>query len=98
MIADEAYSNLVEKLIDSDEEIGTLYLEEKEITKETIKSALRRATISNKIIPVCGGSAFKNKGVQATLDAVIDYLLVPDIPSAEAMRSRFLSEGRDQNG
>ena len=85
MVAEEAYSNLVEKLIDADEEIGTLYLEEKEITIELIKSALRRATINNKIIPVCGGSAFKNKGVQATLDAVIDYLPSPlDIPSAEA--------------
>ena len=64
---------LLEKLIDSDEEIGTLYLEEKEISPIEIKAALRWATIKNKIIPVCGGSAFKNKGVQATLDAVIDY-------------------------
>ena len=93
MVAEEAYSNLVEKLIDADEEIGTLYLEEKEITVEAIKLALRRATINNKIIPVCGGSAFKNKGVQATLDAVIDYLPSPlDIPSAEAERVGDASE------
>ena len=88
LIADEAYSKLLEKLIDSDEEIGTLYLEEKEISAIEIKSALRRATIKNKIIPVCGGSAFKNKGVQATLDAVIDYLPSPlDIDSTEAQKT-----------
>ena len=88
LIADQAYSQLLEKLIDSDEEIGTLYLEEKEISAIEIKSALRRATIKNKIIPVCGGSAFKNKGVQATLDAVIDYLPSPlDIDSTEAQKT-----------
>ena len=88
LIADQAYSKLLEKLIDSDEEIGTLYLEEKEISAIEIKSALRRATIKNKIIPVCGGSAFKNKGVQATLDAVIDYLPSPlDIDSTEAQKT-----------
>tara|TARA_Y100000766_G_scaffold284052_1_gene301369 strand:+ start:4528 stop:6567 length:2040 start_codon:yes stop_codon:yes gene_type:complete len=88
LIADQAYSQLLEKLIDSDEEIGTLYLEEKEISAIEIKAALRRATIKNKIIPVCGGSAFKNKGVQATLDAVIDYLPSPlDIDSTEAQKT-----------
>ena len=88
LVADEAYSVLLEKLIDSDEEIGTLYLEEKEISPIEIKAALRRATIKNKIIPVCGGSAFKNKGVQATLDAVIDYLPSPlDIDSTEAQKT-----------
>ena len=88
LIADQAYSKLLEKLIDSDEEIGTLYLEEKEISAIEIKAALRRATIKNKIIPVCGGSAFKNKGVQATLDAVIDYLPSPlDIDSTEAQKT-----------
>jgi elongation factor G len=88
LIADVAYSQLLEKLIDSDEEIGTLYLEEKEISAIEIKAALRRATIKNKIIPVCGGSAFKNKGVQATLDAVIDYLPSPlDIDSTEAQKT-----------
>lgn len=88
LLADEAYSVLLEKLIDSDEEIGTLYLEEKEISPIEVKAALRRATINNKIIPVCGGSAFKNKGVQATLDAVIDYLPSPlDIDSTEAQKT-----------
>ena len=93
LTADEAYSCLLEKLIDSDEEIGTLYLEEKEISPIEIKAALRRATIKNKIIPVCGGSAFKNKGVQATLDAVIDYLPSPlDIESTEAQKTNDETE------
>ncbi|MAW11296.1 MAG: elongation factor G [Verrucomicrobiales bacterium] len=93
LTADEAYSSLLEKLIDSDEEIGTLYLEEKEISPIEIKAALRRATIKNKIIPVCGGSAFKNKGVQATLDAVIDYLPSPlDIESTEAQKTNDETE------
>ena len=88
-LANDAYAVLVEKLIDADDEIGALFLEEKEIGPAEIKLALRRATIANKIIPVCGGSAFKNKGVQAILDAVIDYLPSPlDIPSAEGQRSR----------
>ena len=80
-IADEAYENLVMKLVDIDEEIGTMFLEEKELTVADVKAALRRATTTSKIIPVCGGSAFKNKGVQGTLDAVVDYLPSPlDVP------------------
>ncbi len=82
-IADDAYSALVEQLADVDDELGAMFLEEAEITPKDVKAALRRATIASKIIPVCGGSAFKNKGVQGTLDAVIDYLPSPiDIPPA----------------
>ena len=83
-IAEQAYADIVEKLVDADDELGMRFLEEQEITREDVKAALRRATITNKIIPICGGSAFKNKGVQATLDAVIDYLPGPlDIAAAE---------------
>ncbi len=83
-IAVKAYGELVEKLIDADDEIGEKFLEEAEITVEDVKAALRRATIANKIIPVCGGSAFKNKGVQGTLDAVVDYLPSPlELPPAQ---------------
>ncbi len=82
-IADEAYEEIVEVLIDADDEIGTKYLEEAEITIEDVKKALRRATIANKVIPIAGGSAFKNKGVQYLVDAVVDYLPSPlDIPAA----------------
>ena len=62
---------------DLDEEVGMLFLEEKPITKEDLKAGIRRQTIANKFVPVAGGSAFKNKGVQYLLDAVVDYLPGP---------------------
>ena len=63
-----------------------LFLEEKPIGKEALKAGIRRQTIANKFVPVAGGSAFKNKGVQYLLDAVIDYLPGPlDIPPAEGL-------------
>ncbi len=81
---DDAFEYLREQLVDLDEEIGALYLEEKEITIEDLKRALRRQTIAGRIVPVSGGSAFKNKGIQATLDAIIDYLPSPlDVFPAE---------------
>lgn len=84
--AQKALSELIEALADKDDEIAELFLEEKTPTAEQIKQALRRQTVSNNIVPVIGGSAFKNKGVQALVDAVIDYLPSPvDIPSAEGV-------------
>lgn len=83
-IAVAARDSLIEALVDADEEIGLKFLDEAEITVADIKVALRRATIANKLIPVIGGSAFKNKGVQYLLDAVVDYLPSPvEIPAAE---------------
>jgi elongation factor G len=76
-IADAARDSLVEALVDADEEIGLKFLDEEELTAADLKNALRRATIANKIVPVVGGSAFKNKGVQYLLDAVVDYLPSP---------------------
>lgn len=85
-IADKAYDELVDALVDLDEELGMMYLEEKEITKKDIKIALRKATIENKIQAVVGGSAFKNKGVQYVLDSVIDYLPNPlEVPPAKGV-------------
>jgi elongation factor G len=85
-IADEAYDGLVGALCDVDDEIGTMFLEEKPISVPDVKAALRRATIGNKIVPIVGGSAFKNKGVQYLLDAVVDYLPSPlDIPPAKGV-------------
>ncbi|MFV0338528.1 MAG: elongation factor G [Chthoniobacterales bacterium] len=79
-----AYEDLVNQMVDLDEEIGTLFLEEKPISKQQLKAAIRRQTIANKFIPVVGGSAFKNKGVQYLNDAVIDYLPSPiDVPPAQ---------------
>ncbi len=75
--ADLAYDELTAALCDVDEELGMMFLEEKPISVQDVKNALRRATIANLIVPVAGGSAFKNKGVQALLDAVIDFLPNP---------------------
>ena len=76
-IADAAYDDLTAALCDVDEQLGMMFLEEQPITVKDVKSALRRAVIANQIVPVAGGSAFKNKGVQALLDAVVDYLPNP---------------------
>ncbi len=82
-LAQKARTDLVEALANVDDEIGELFIEEKEPTIPQIKAAVRRATIANKLVPVVGGSAFKNKGVQFLVDAVIDYLPSPlDIPAA----------------
>ncbi len=79
--AKQAYDGLVAAICDVDDELGMMFLEEQPITVQDIKAALRRAVIANKIIPMAGGSAFKNKGVQYLIDAVIDYLPGPlDIP------------------
>ena len=85
-VAQAAYEELVSALADHDEILGEKFLLEEEITRDDVKQALRRCTISNKLIPVAGGSAFKNKGVQYLLDAVVDYLPGPlDIPAAVGM-------------
>src|SRR5207249_8031297 len=60
------------------------YLEEHELSEEEIRTVLRKATISGKVVPVLAGAAFKNKGVQALLDAVVDYLPAPvDVPAIQ---------------
>lgn len=74
---------LIERVAETDEELTLKYLEGEEITNEEIYTALRKATIEGKLVPVLCGSALKNKGVQAMLDAVIAFLPSPlDIPSA----------------
>src|SRR5882757_9914359 len=83
-LVDNAYNELVAAISDLDDEVGTAFLEEKPITIEMLKAGIRRQTIANKFVPVVGGSAFKNKGVQYLVDAVIDYLPSPiDIPPAK---------------
>ncbi len=82
--AEAAREELQSILCDCDEELGEKFLMEEEITTDDLKQALRRATIANQIVPVAGGSAFKNKGVQFLVDAVVDYLPSPlDIPAAQ---------------
>jgi elongation factor G len=83
---DKAYSDLVEAISNIDDEVAEAVLEEKPVTPEMLKAGIRRQTIANKFVPVVGGSAFKNKGVQYLVDAVIDYLPSPlDIPPALGM-------------
>ncbi len=75
--AQEHREALVERVAETDEELTLKYLEGEEITAEELRAALRRATIQNKLVPVLCGSALKNKGVQAMLDAVVEYLPSP---------------------
>jgi elongation factor G len=83
-LVDNAYNDLVAAISDLDDEVGTAFLEEKPITPEMLKAGIRRQTIANRFVPVAGGSAFKNKGVQYLVDAVVDYLPGPiDIVAAK---------------
>ena len=81
-MAQEYREKLVEAVAETDEELMMKYLEGEEITNEELKAGIRRATINVEFFPVLCGSAFKNKGVQLMLDAVLDYLPSPlDIPA-----------------
>ncbi|HDN80586.1 MAG TPA: GTP-binding protein, partial [Chloroflexi bacterium] len=72
---------LVEKIAETDDDLTIKYLEGEEIEPEELRQALRRATISGKLVPVLCGAALRNKGVQPLLDAIVDYLPSPiDIP------------------
>jgi elongation factor G len=87
--ATQGREKLVESLADLDEEVMEKYLNGHPITEEQIKGALRKATIEIKVIPVLCGSAFKNKGVQPLLDAVVDYLPSPiDLPPVKGINPR----------
>lgn len=68
---------MVEAAAEANDDLMNKYLEGEELTEEEIKAAIRQRTLANEIVPVLGGSAFKNKGVQAVLDAVIEYLPAP---------------------
>ncbi len=79
--ANAAREHLVEEVSHYDDELVELILEDAEIPDETLKAAIRKATLELKLTPVLCGSAFKNKGVQPLLDAVLDYLPSPlDVP------------------
>ncbi|MFA7621333.1 MAG: elongation factor G [Aminobacteriaceae bacterium] len=81
-----ARDSMLEILSDYDEEIMSAYLDGKDVPLDVIKRAIRSALISLKIVPVLCGSAFKNKGVQPLLDAVVDYLPSPvDLPPVKGV-------------
>lgn len=80
-LADEWRLNLLEAVAETDEELMMKYLEGEELSVQEIKTAIRKMTIENSMIPVLCGSAYRNKGVQMLLDAVIDYMPSPlDVP------------------
>ncbi|OYV74033.1 MAG: elongation factor G, partial [Acidithiobacillus ferrivorans] len=82
--AEAARHFMVEAIADADEGVMMKYLEGEEISVKELQAALRKATIAGAVVPVLCGSAFKNKGVQAALDAVLDYLPSPiDIKPVE---------------
>ena len=75
---DKMREYLIEAAAEADDDLMGKYLEGEPLSEEQIKAALRKRTLANEIVPVLGGSAFKNKGVQAVLDAVIEYLPAPN--------------------
>ena len=84
--AQEAREKMVEAIAETDDQLLEKYLSGEEVTIEELKVALRRATIGNRLQPVICGTAFKNKGVQPLLDAVVDYLPSPeDIPPVQGL-------------
>jgi elongation factor G len=84
--ANEWREKLLETLAENDEQILEAYLGGEELSDATLKAAIRRATIAGQLNPVLAGSAFKNKGVQPLLDAVIDYLPSPlDVPRVDGL-------------
>ncbi|ARK28510.1 elongation factor G [Halalkalibacter krulwichiae] len=84
--AEELHNELIEAVAELDEELMMKYLEGEELTKEEIKAAIRKGTCNVEFYPVICGSAFKNKGVQLMLDAVLDYLPSPvDVPAIKGI-------------
>jgi elongation factor G len=84
--ADEARNRLVERIVETDDELTLKYLEGQPISVEELQAALRRATLRNEVTPVFCGSALKNKGIQPLLDAVVDYLPSPlGVPPIEGV-------------
>jgi elongation factor G len=88
-----ARERLVEAAAEHDDHLAELFLEGHDVDAATLKAAIRRGTLSNSIVPVLCGTALKNKGVQALLDAVVDYLPSPlDVPPVVAISSLDDSE------
>jgi len=84
--AAEYREKLVETVAEADDALMEKFLEGEELTEAEIKAGIRKLTITSQVFPVLAGSAFKNKGVQPMLDAVIDYLPTPlDVPAVEGL-------------
>ncbi len=87
--AKEWREKLVEQVSSVDDDLMMKYLEGEEVTEDELRKAIRKGTLEFKIVPVVTGSAFKNKGVQTLLDAVVDYLPSPlDVPAIEGINPK----------
>ncbi|AFZ52554.1 elongation factor G [Cyanobacterium aponinum] len=85
-LAQEYRGYLLEAIAESDESLLEKYLAEEEITEDEIKAVIRKGTIAGTLVPMLCGSAFKNKGVQLLLDAVVDYLPAPtEVPAIKGL-------------
>ena len=92
--AQQYHDEMVELICDTDEDLMMMYLEGEEIPVEDLKKALRKATIDNKLVPVLCGTAYRNKGVQMLLDAIVDYMPAPiDIPPDQGCQSGYRRRG-----
>jgi elongation factor G len=81
--------SLLEAVSDFDDDIMELYLDGEEVPQDKIKAAIRKATVSNHMVPVVCGTSYKNKGVQKLLDAIVDYMPSPlDIPPIEGINPK----------
>ena len=84
--AEEYRTNMIEAICETDEDLMLQYLEDEMPSEADLKAALRKATIAVQIIPVCCGTAYRNKGVQKLLDAIIEYMPAPtDIPAIKGV-------------
>jgi elongation factor G len=89
--AAEARHHMLESIAEYDDELLHAYLDGKPTTSEMIKRAIRKGTLAGKIVPVLGGTAFKNKGVQKLLDAVVSYLPAPiDVAAVKGVNPKTL--------
>jgi elongation factor G len=100
--AKAALAELIDAVSNKDDQIAELVIEEKPITPQVLKAAIRRLTCKIELVPVLCGSAFKKKGVQVLVDAVVDYLPGPlDIPAAEGLEpgseNKVIVEANDNN-
>lgn len=102
-LADKAKAyrvQMIEKLADVDEIIMEKYLEDKQPTEEELKKAVRKGTLSFELVPILCGAAFKNKGIQLVIDAVVDYLPSPkDVPPVKGfdMKGNEITRIADDN-
>lgn len=91
--AEQWRSNLLDAIAETDDDLMERYLNEEELTEAEIRAALRKGTISGTIVPLLCGSAFKNRGVQLLLDAVVDYL--PSPPEVPPIQGILPDQGED---